>query len=127
MTKKSGVPGKTVVQLQRVQPAKDRQAARGARSAAEQLALLDARPGKSARERSAVVGCSTERAAMSGERCKHCGRAIAGGDRKRGWVHDLGKGSVLGRCNPDESGLPYGYNAEPVGEPCMYPCAGSSS
>lgn len=57
--------------------------------------------------------------------CKHCGRAIADGDERRGWVHDHGNGSVLGRCNPEESGLPYGYNAEPVGQPCQNPCLGS--
>lgn len=51
MSKNSGVAGKTVPQLQRVQPAKDRQAARDARSADEQLALLDQRPGQSAKER----------------------------------------------------------------------------
>lgn len=55
--------------------------------------------------------------------CKHCGRAISDGDETRGWVHQF-DGAVLGRCNPTESGLPYGYNAEPVGQPCIYPCLG---
>lgn len=59
-------------------------------------------------------------------KCKHCGRAIADGDERRGWVHALDHpGSVLGRCNPDESGLPYGYDAEPEGQPCRNPCLGS--
>lgn len=59
--------------------------------------------------------------------CKHCGRRIADGNPEQGWVHDVGPGSVIGRCRPDESGLPYGYNAEPEGEPCRYPCLGARS
>lgn len=51
MSMKSGFPGKTVVQLQRVEPAQKRQVLRDARSNAEQLAELDQRPGQSARER----------------------------------------------------------------------------
>lgn len=51
MSKNSRVTGKTVVQLQRVQPAKDRQEARDSRSGAEQLALLDQRPGQARKER----------------------------------------------------------------------------
>lgn len=29
------------------------------------------------------------------------------------------------RCDPDESGLSYGYNAAPTGEPCSTPCIGT--
>lgn len=29
------------------------------------------------------------------------------------------------RCDPDESGLPYGYNAAPASEPCSPPCIGT--
>ena len=61
-----------------------------------------------------------------GKPCKHCGRAIADGDSRRGWIHRDDRGyNSLGRCNPDESGLPYGYNAEPEGVPCGSPCLGS--
>lgn len=55
MSHKSGVPGKTVVQLQRVEPALKRQALREARSNAEQLTELDSRPGQAARERARLV------------------------------------------------------------------------
>lgn len=55
MTFKSGVTGKTVPQLQRVQPALDRQAERDARTTREQLALLDQRPGNSAKERARLT------------------------------------------------------------------------
>lgn len=29
------------------------------------------------------------------------------------------------RCDPDESGLLYGYNAAPASEPCSPPCIGT--
>lgn len=51
MSKRSGVPGKTVLQQARSIGAVPRRERREARTAAEQLALLDERPGKSARER----------------------------------------------------------------------------
>ncbi len=58
--------------------------------------------------------------------CKHCGRTIHTGSPDRGYVHrgDWG-GASKSRCDPDESGLPYGYNAAPVGEPCQWPCIGA--
>ncbi len=59
-------------------------------------------------------------------KCKHCGRQIAAGNERLGWVHALDSGYTgKSRCDPDESGLPYGYNAEPVGNPCQRPCLGS--
>jgi hypothetical protein len=51
MSKNSGVQGKTVAQLARVNGAAERKAARGIRSAERQLELLDERPGGSRRER----------------------------------------------------------------------------
>ncbi len=42
-----------------------------------------------------------------------------------GYVHRLDSGHIgKSRCDPDESGLPYGYNAEPIGQPCGLPCLG---
>jgi hypothetical protein len=61
-----------------------------------------------------------------GQSCKHCGRAIAAGDPKTGWVHALDSGhNGKSRCDPSESRLPYGYNAEPEGAPCQSPCIGA--
>ncbi len=51
MTKNSGVPRKTVLQLARSIAAKTRQEARTERSSDEQLTLLAARPGHSRKER----------------------------------------------------------------------------
>ena len=51
MTKNSPIPGKTIPQAHRSQAAEVRQRDRGTRSAESQLALLDSRPGRSARER----------------------------------------------------------------------------
>ncbi|QIN94378.1 hypothetical protein SEA_ABBA_49 [Arthrobacter phage Abba] len=47
-------------------------------------------------------------------RCRHCGRVIVptGADLP-GYTHELGKGSYLTRCKPEESGKPYGLVAEP--------------
>lgn len=52
--------------------------------------------------------------------CKHCGRPI------NGTVHTEGGQAGLQRCDPADSGLPYGYNAAPVGEPCRSPCIGAT-
>ena len=62
---------------------------------------------------------------MSATPCKHCGRAIApGGNRYH--VHLLDSGyNGKSRCDPDESGLMYGYNAAPIGETCSSPCIGT--
>lgn len=46
--------------------------------------------------------------------CKHCGEEIAEDGRKH--AHGLGS------CQTDEK--PYGYNAEPIGQPCSPPCRG---
>lgn len=55
MSKRSGVTGKTVDQLARAEAAVIRQAERDERTAEEQLALLDQRPGKSRRERARLA------------------------------------------------------------------------
>lgn len=54
MSKNSGVKGKTIPQLHRAQAAEVRKRARGSRSVDEQIALINARPGKSAKEISAL-------------------------------------------------------------------------
>lgn len=51
MSKNSGVQGKTVPQLARSIAAGNRRERRDLRTDADQLGLLDERPGKSARER----------------------------------------------------------------------------
>lgn len=56
--------------------------------------------------------------------CKHCGRAIATTWPPNGWVHADGGQRHLNRCHGDDSGLPYGYNADPEGEPCGLGCLG---
>ena len=53
--------------------------------------------------------------------CKHCGQGISKGD----WpVHLTGGHKGKHRCDPGDSGLMYGYEAEPIGSPCKYPCVG---
>lgn len=59
--------------------------------------------------------------------CKHCGRAIVTTITDAGWVHADGAQRRLGRCHSDDSGLPYGYNAEPDNEPCSRACLGGAS
>lgn len=59
--------------------------------------------------------------------CKHCDRTIVTTRPAAGWVHADGVQNHLGRCHSDDSGLPYGYNAEPEGEPCSAPCLGSAA
>lgn len=51
MSKKSPIPGKTPWQAARAEQAVDRKILRENRTTAEQLELLDQRPGKSAKER----------------------------------------------------------------------------
>jgi hypothetical protein len=51
MSKNSGVTGKTVPQVIRAQLAAERVLKRAERTPEQQLALLDTRPGNSARER----------------------------------------------------------------------------
>jgi hypothetical protein len=55
--------------------------------------------------------------------CKHCGRTITAADG-RSWVHADGVQRWLGRCATNDSGLAYGYNADPAGEPCSFACLG---
>lgn len=59
--------------------------------------------------------------------CKHCRRAIETTAPSKGWIHADGHNKHLGRCNSVDSGLPYGYNAEPMGEPCRAPCLGTTT
>lgn len=53
--------------------------------------------------------------------CKHCGQRIVDG------MHTSGRNRGLMRCNPKDSGLQYGYNAEAVDAPCAPPCLGAPS
>jgi hypothetical protein len=54
--------------------------------------------------------------------CKHCQKTISSDD----WpVHTEGNYSGKHRCDPADSGLPYGFEAAPVGVPCSYPCLGA--
>ncbi|MDH6199240.1 small-conductance mechanosensitive channel [Mycobacterium frederiksbergense] len=55
MSKNSGVPGKTVPQAIRAEAARNRQLDRALRTAEQQIALLDQRPGQSARERARLA------------------------------------------------------------------------
>lgn len=66
---------------------------------------------------------STDPAALGP--CKHCGRTVLGIAGAGYYTHQLDSGhSGKSRCDPDESGLSYGYNAAPRGEPCSEPCMG---
>ena len=58
--------------------------------------------------------------------CKHCGGVIGSSvpDGRNGWVHVARPHGGLGRCDPEESGMPYGYNAEPENTACSNPCLG---
>jgi hypothetical protein len=56
--------------------------------------------------------------------CKHCGRTIVTTRPRAGWVHADGKQNHLQRCHSDDSGLPYGYNADPADESCSMSCLG---
>lgn len=52
--------------------------------------------------------------------CKHCGRGITnvGSDGKvyNSWKHTEGPQNHLIRCWPEDTGQPYGLNAEPKEE-----------
>lgn len=50
--------------------------------------------------------------------CKHCNRPMLGR------LHTAGDYCGKMRCDPDDSGRPYGYNAEPLGQPCGALCLG---
>ena len=51
--------------------------------------------------------------------CKHCGRLTVNG------LHTEGGQRGLMRCDPADSRLPYGYNAEAANQPCTIACLGS--
>lgn len=51
--------------------------------------------------------------------CKHCDRPLA-----ENGTHAEGRQRGKNRCDSDDSGLPYGYDAAPVGEPCSHACLG---
>ena len=54
--------------------------------------------------------------------CKHCGREIS----DTPWpVHLTGHYRGKHRCDPDDSGLMYGYEAAPEGTECTPPCVGA--
>jgi hypothetical protein len=55
MSKRSGVTGKTVLQLASSQAGLRRTEARATRNTEEQLKLLDTRPGKSRKERARLI------------------------------------------------------------------------
>ncbi len=48
--------------------------------------------------------------------CKHCGRRILAYYGGNMWTHYYGPGSNVIRCKPEESGQPYGLNAESAEE-----------
>lgn len=55
--------------------------------------------------------------------CKHCGRRVeVTGEYGR---HTDGDNRGKGRCDPEDSGLPYGYNAETKDMECSPICRGS--
>ena len=61
------------------------------------------------------------------EDCKHCGQPIVSDDGLF-WSHStFGGYAGKQRCDPEKSGLPYGYNADPVGAKCSLICAGASA
>jgi hypothetical protein len=46
--------------------------------------------------------------------CQHCGRTIAQEGEGLTWAHVIGPGSRLIRCEPSETGKPYGLEATPT-------------
>ena len=52
--------------------------------------------------------------------CKHCHRPIEGD------LHAGGHYKGKRRCDPKDSGLSYGYEAEAEGTPCGRSCLGSA-
>lgn len=54
--------------------------------------------------------------------CKHCFRAVKGVDGS--YIHDEGLYRGKARCDPQDSQLVYGYNADPVGAECSPICLG---
>lgn len=56
--------------------------------------------------------------------CKHCGKQISDDDYA---IHLEGDHKGKMRCCPGDSGMIYGYNAEPEGTECQYPCLGAEN
>lgn len=57
-------------------------------------------------------------------KCKHCGQPICDDT----WpVHLEGNHRGKSRCDPEDSDLPYGYNAGRTSEPCTSPCIGAKN
>lgn len=54
--------------------------------------------------------------------CKHCGKELTSPHYQ---THAEGNHRGKMRCDPDDSGLPYGYDAAPEGVPCDQICLGS--
>lgn len=54
--------------------------------------------------------------------CKHCGQPISDDPYP---VHLRGLYRGKSRCDPEDSGLPYGYNADPEGATCSSLCLGA--
>lgn len=52
------------------------------------------------------------------ENCRHCHLPVEG-SQGAGYYHPH---TNMGRCDPAESGLPYGRNAQPEGTDCEPPC-----
>ena len=48
-------------------------------------------------------------------KCKHCGKLLT---EPHYQTHAEGNYRGNMRCDPEDSGLPYGYNAAPEGVPC---------
>jgi hypothetical protein len=55
-------------------------------------------------------------------RCKHCGMRISSDTYP---VHREGGSRGKQRCDPKDSGLRYGFNADPIGAECNAICVGS--
>lgn len=56
--------------------------------------------------------------------CKHCGETIQS-PNGLSFIHASGGYKGKHRCDPFDSGAPYGYNAEPDGEECSTHCLGA--
>lgn len=58
--------------------------------------------------------------------CKHCGQPLDVPPGQRRGLHAAGRQQGRWRCDEADSGLPYGYSADPVGQPCGGSCLGAS-
>lgn len=59
--------------------------------------------------------------------CKHCNQPLDIPEGKLRGVHAAGRQRGMWRCDTADSGLPYGYNADPIGQPCGGACMGAES